>query len=199
MICLQNHDQIGNRAFGDRLNPAIDLAAFRAASALLLTAPATPLLFMGQEWAATTPFLYFTDHEEDLGKLVTEGRRQEFRHFLAFVDPEARERIPDPQAVSTFEASRLDWSEPERAPHASILRLYQALLPSAAGNPHSARTDAMMLKPSRSTMPLCCCCAARVVTKRSYLSWPACTGRPRFAWRMDPRSAFRPGRAWKSS
>lgn len=128
VICLQNHDQIGNRAFGDRLNPAIDLAAFRAASALLLTAPATPLLFMGQEWAATTPFLYFTDHEEDLGKLVTEGRRQEFRHFLAFVDPEARERIPDPQAVSTFEASRLDWSELERPPHASILRLYQALL-----------------------------------------------------------------------
>jgi maltooligosyltrehalose trehalohydrolase len=128
LICLQNHDQIGNRAFGDRLNRQVELPAFRAASALLLTAPETPLLFMGQEWAASPPFLYFTDHEEDLGKIVTEGRRREFRHFLAFVDPEAREQIPDPQAVSTFEASRLDWSEPEREPHASVLRLYRALL-----------------------------------------------------------------------
>lgn len=128
VFCLQNHDQIGNRAFGDRLHAQIDMPAYCAASTLLLTAPATPLLFMGQEWAATTPFLYFTDHEEDLGKLVTQGRRQEFRHFLAFVDPEARERIPDPQALSTFEASRLDWSESERPPHASILRLYRALL-----------------------------------------------------------------------
>ena len=83
---------------------------------------------MGQEWAASTPFLYFTDHDEDLGKIVTEGRRREFRHFLAFVDPEAREKIPDPQAVSTFEASRLDWSERDREPHASTLRLYRALL-----------------------------------------------------------------------
>ncbi len=83
---------------------------------------------MGQEWAATAPFLYFTDHEEDLGQLVTEGRRREFRHFLAFVDPVARERIPDPQAPSTFAASRLDWSERDREPHASSLRLYRALL-----------------------------------------------------------------------
>ncbi|SIO60301.1 maltooligosyl trehalose hydrolase [Singulisphaera sp. GP187] len=128
VFCLQNHDQIGNRAFGDRLSLSVDLAAYRAATALLLTAPAIPLLFMGQEWAATTPFLYFTDHEEDLGKLVTQGRRQEFRHFQEFVDPEARERIPDPQAASTFAASRLDWSEPERAPHAATLNLYRALL-----------------------------------------------------------------------
>jgi len=127
-ICLQNHDQVGNRAFGDRLHHQIDLAAYRAASALLLTAPQTPLLFMGQEWAAGAPFLYFTDHDEDLGKIVTEGRRREFRHFLAFVDPEAREKIPDPQAISTFETSRLDWSELGREPHASTLRLYRALL-----------------------------------------------------------------------
>ena len=127
-ICLQNHDQVGNRAFGDRLHHQVDLAAYRAATALLLTCPQTPLLFMGQEWAASAPFLYFTDHDEDLGKIVTEGRRREFRHFLAFVDPEAREKIPDPQAVSTFETSRLDWSELEREPHASTFRLYRALL-----------------------------------------------------------------------
>ena len=127
-ICLQNHDQVGNRAFGERLHHQVDLAAYRAATALLLTCPQTPLLFMGQEWAASAPFLYFTDHDEDLGKIVTEGRRREFRHFLAFVDPEAREKIPDPQAVSTFETSRLDWSELEREPHASTFRLYRALL-----------------------------------------------------------------------
>ena len=134
VICLQNHDQVGNRAFGDRLHHQIDGASYRAAVALLLTAPQTPLLFMGQEWAAKAPFLYFTDHDEDLGKVVTEGRRREFRHFLAFVDPAARETIPDPQAVSTFQASRLDWSEREAEPHASTLRLHRALL-------HARRTE----------------------------------------------------------
>jgi maltooligosyltrehalose trehalohydrolase len=128
VVCLQNHDQVGNRAFGERLHHQVDHAAYRAASALLLCAPQTPLLFMGQEWATTAPFLYFTDHEEDLGRLITEGRRREFRHFLAFVDPVARGRIPDPQAPSTFAASRLDWSERGREPHASFLRLYRALL-----------------------------------------------------------------------
>lgn len=83
---------------------------------------------VGQEWACSSPFLYFTDHSEDLGQLITEGRRREFRHFVAFVEPEAREMIPDPQAVLTFESSRLDWSERGREPHASTLRLYQALL-----------------------------------------------------------------------
>jgi maltooligosyltrehalose trehalohydrolase len=128
VVCLQNHDQVGNRAFGERLHHQIDPAAYRAATALLLCAPQTPLLFMGQEWAAGAPFLYFTDHDQDLGKIVTEGRRREFRHFLAFVDPGAREAIPDPQAPSTFEASKLDWSERGREPHASTLRLHRALL-----------------------------------------------------------------------
>jgi maltooligosyltrehalose trehalohydrolase len=128
VFCIQNHDQIGNRALGERLHHQIDLAAYRAASVLLLCAPATPLLFMGQEWAATTPFLYFTAHPEPLGKLVTEGRRSEFRHFSAFSDAAARQRIPDPQDVTTFVASRLDWSESTREPHASTLRLYRRLL-----------------------------------------------------------------------
>jgi maltooligosyltrehalose trehalohydrolase len=128
VVCLQNHDQVGNRAFGDRLHHVIDLPAFRAATALFLMLPQTPLLFMGQEWGASAPFQYFTDHDEDLGKIVTEGRRREFRHFLAFVDPAAREKIPDPQAVETFQASRLDWTETHREPHASLLRLHRALL-----------------------------------------------------------------------
>ncbi|MGH9140362.1 MAG: malto-oligosyltrehalose trehalohydrolase, partial [Vicinamibacterales bacterium] len=128
IICLQNHDQIGNRAQGERLHHQIESAAYRAASVLLLMAPETPLLFMGQEWAASTPFLYFTDHHSELGALVTEGRREEFRSFAAFSDPASRDAIPDPQADSTFEASRLRWHEREREPHASTLRLYVALL-----------------------------------------------------------------------
>jgi maltooligosyltrehalose trehalohydrolase len=128
VVCLQNHDQVGNRALGERLGHQIDLATFRAASVLLLCAPETPLLFMGQEWAAGTPFLFFTDHEPELGRLVTEGRRREFRTFAAFTDPVARQRIPDPQDPETFRSSRLDWSEPAREPHASVLRLHRALL-----------------------------------------------------------------------
>jgi maltooligosyltrehalose trehalohydrolase len=128
VFCLQNHDQIGNRAFGERLHHQIEPAAYRAASVLMLCAPATPLLFMGQEWAASSPFLYFTDHPEELGRLVTEGRRREFRHFRSFADPEAREAIPDPQGESTFARSRLDWDEIEAEPHASTLRLYRSLL-----------------------------------------------------------------------
>jgi len=83
---------------------------------------------MGQEWAATTPFLYFTDHPEELGKLVTEGRRNEFRDFSAFADAAARGRIPDPQDETTFHESRLDWSEVMHEPHASTFRLYKRLL-----------------------------------------------------------------------
>ncbi|MCL6501656.1 MAG: malto-oligosyltrehalose trehalohydrolase [Pirellulales bacterium] len=128
VVCLQNHDQVGNRALGERLHHQIDLAAWRAASALLMCLPQTPLLFMGQEWAATSPFLFFTDHDEELGRQVTAGRRREFRHFSAFADPEAQRRIPDPQAEATFRASQLDWDEIRREPHASIRRLYQTLL-----------------------------------------------------------------------
>jgi maltooligosyltrehalose trehalohydrolase len=128
VFCVQNHDQVGNRALGERLHHQIDAAAYRAALTLLLMAPETPLLFMGQEWAAGSPFLYFTDHEPDLGRKVTEGRREEFKAFAAFSSPELRLRIPDPQAESTFARSRLDWGEREREPSASVWRLHQALL-----------------------------------------------------------------------
>lgn len=127
VVCIQNHDQIGNRALGDRLHHTCDPAAYRASAALLLCVPETPMLFQGQEWAASAPFQFFTDHNEDLGRAVTEGRREEFRHFAAFADPEARDRIPDPQAESTFTTSKLDWSERDREPHASTLRLFRSL------------------------------------------------------------------------
>lgn len=128
VIGLQNHDQIGNRALGERLHHAVDLATWRALSVLLLMAPETPLLFMGQEWAASTPFLYFTDHEPGLGRRVSEGRRDEFRLFRAFGDPERRALIPDPQAPETFLRSTLEWSEIDRPPHAGIVALYRDLL-----------------------------------------------------------------------
>jgi maltooligosyltrehalose trehalohydrolase len=128
VFTIQNHDRIGNRAFGERLNHQVDLATYRAAGALLLASAATPLLFMGQEWAATAPFLFFTDHNEELGRRVKEGRRHEFRHYRAFADPALWEKVPDIQAESTFLACKLDWSERDREPHASTLRLYEALL-----------------------------------------------------------------------
>jgi maltooligosyltrehalose trehalohydrolase len=128
VFCLQNHDQVGNRAHGERLHHQVDRATWCAATTLLLCAPETPLLFMGQEWAASSPFLYFTDHPEPLGGLVTEGRREEFRGFASFRDPALRLRIPDPQAWGTFDASRLAWDERTREPHASVLRLYESLI-----------------------------------------------------------------------
>jgi 1,4-alpha-glucan branching enzyme len=79
--------------------------------AILLLAPAPPLLFMGEEWGATTPFLYFTDFHDELADAVREGRRREFERFPAFADPKARESIPDPNARDTFERSKLDWAE----------------------------------------------------------------------------------------
>jgi len=128
VFAIQNHDRIGNRAHGERLSQTVDLATYRAATALLLTLPQTPLLFMGQEWAATSPFLFFTDHHEELGRRVKEGRRREFKDYSAFADPAQLARIPDCQAEETFLSCKLDWSEPDREPHAGILRLYKAML-----------------------------------------------------------------------
>jgi maltooligosyltrehalose trehalohydrolase len=133
VFCIQNHDQVGNRAEGERLARLVDRDRYAAASALLLLAPETPLLFMGQEYAATTPFLYFTDHHPELGRLVTEGRREEFAGFAAFRDPERRARIPDPQAEATFLRSKLDPEERER--NGAMERLYRDLLALRSDDP----------------------------------------------------------------
>lgn len=105
VMCLQNHDQIGNRAMGERLTALAEPQALQAATALLLLTPFIPMLFMGEEWASKTPFLYFTDHNKELAELVRQGRRDEFKHFSAFQDEAKRARIPDPNAPSTFAAS----------------------------------------------------------------------------------------------
>jgi maltooligosyltrehalose trehalohydrolase len=123
VFCIQNHDQIGNRPGGERLNHQVTPALFRASSALLLFLPELPLIFMGQEWAASSPFLYFTDHKEDLGRLVTEGRERELARNPAFAG-----KGVDPQLASTFEASKLRWDERSTAPHAGVLQLYRDLL-----------------------------------------------------------------------
>ena len=106
VLFLQNHDQIGNRAFGERLHQLAHPDALKAATALLLLSPMIPLMFMGDECGAEQPFLFFTSHHGELAELVREGRRNEFAEFSAFADPQKRERIPDPNAPQTFEASR---------------------------------------------------------------------------------------------
>ncbi len=125
---LQNHDQIGNRAFGDRLTSLATPEALRAAVAILLLAPQPPLMFMGEEWGTRTPFPFFCDFTGELAAAVTEGRRREFARFERFRDPAARASIPDPCAESTFRAAKLDWSELAVTDHAAWLQLYRRLL-----------------------------------------------------------------------
>ncbi len=120
----QDHDQVGNRAKGERLSQLVALDRQRIAAAVVLLSPFVPMLFMGEEWAAATPFLYFTDHrDERLGHAVSEGRRREFERFgwpaSEFVDP---------QSPDAFARSRLDWSEPDREPHRAMLEWYRALI-----------------------------------------------------------------------
>jgi maltooligosyltrehalose trehalohydrolase len=128
IYCISNHDQVGNRACGERLPTIISPAAYRAASALLCLCPYTPLFFMGQEWSASSPFLFFTDHKEELGRKITFGRREEFRHFAAFRSPESLKSIPDPQCEETFLHSKLPWDELSLCEHAQTLALYTEVL-----------------------------------------------------------------------
>lgn len=125
---LQNHDQIGNRAFGERLSHLASPLAMEALTAVLLLAPQPPLLFMGEEFASAQPFLFFCDFGPELARLVTEGRRREFSRFARFADPAVRESIPDPNALATFETCVLDWSATAREPQRTTLELHRKLL-----------------------------------------------------------------------
>jgi maltooligosyltrehalose trehalohydrolase len=121
---LQNHDQVGNRALGDRIGATLSPARLKVGAALYLTAPFVPMVFQGEEWAASTPFQYFTSHEDrELGRLVRQGRRAEFAAFGWPADD-----VPDPQERSTFDRSRLDWEELPRPPHAEVLEWYRSLI-----------------------------------------------------------------------
>ncbi|GHF47656.1 maltooligosyltrehalose trehalohydrolase [Deinococcus metalli] len=143
VYCIQNHDQIGNRAVGDRLHhhPDVTPQEYRGAATLLMTLPMTPLLFQGQEWAADTPFLFFSDHHGELGRMVSEGRKKEFAYFSGF----AGASVPDPQAEDSFLASKLDWTELERGDHARTLALYRTLA-------HLRRDDPVLSQRSRTNL-----------------------------------------------
>lgn len=121
VCCIQNHDQVGNRALGERLSALVGPGLAKVGAALVLLSPFVPLLFQGEEWAAKTPFLYFTDHQEpELGRAVTEGRRREHA-----IGPGVE--APGPQDLTTFLHSKLDWSEPGREPHREVLQWYRQL------------------------------------------------------------------------
>ena len=120
----QTHDQVGNRARGERLCQLVNPARAKLAAALVLTSPFVPMLFQGEEGGASTPFQYFADHEEpDLAKAIREGRRREFAAFGW-----KPEDVPDPQASETFERSKLNWAELGTAPHAEMLNWHRQLM-----------------------------------------------------------------------
>jgi maltooligosyltrehalose trehalohydrolase len=122
--CLQNHDQIGNRAVGERTAALLGTGRLKVAAALVLTAPFVPMLFQGEEWGASTPWQYFTDHPDpELGRAVSEGRRREFAAFGW--DPES---VPDPQDPETWRRSVLDWGELGKPEHASVLDWHRTLV-----------------------------------------------------------------------
>jgi maltooligosyltrehalose trehalohydrolase len=124
----QNHDQIGNRALGERLSKLVSPEKLRQAMALVLLNPHIPMLFMGEEAAVETPFLFFADWTGEAAELTREGRRKEFSHFKAFSTPEMRARIPDPCDEKTFQASKLDWSSIDRSPSCASFRALTAQL-----------------------------------------------------------------------
>ncbi|MEO8249816.1 MAG: DUF3459 domain-containing protein, partial [Burkholderiales bacterium] len=178
----QTHDQVGNRAFGDRIAAqAAEVGhqdALRAAIACVLLAPAPPMLFMGEEWAASTPFLYFCAFGGDLAKAVTDGRRSEFGRFKRFSDPAVRDRIPDPNAEQTFLDSKLIWSERSQEPHAAWLALYTELL--------KARRESLMpLLPGAKSGKYS---VSAEGTLR--IEWPLANGR---RWHMLAQLADKPG------
>jgi malto-oligosyltrehalose trehalohydrolase len=125
---IQNHDQVGNRAFGERVTHLAEQQALRVAVTIIVLAPSPPLLFMGEEFNCLEPFLFFCDFGPDLARSVTEGRRREFARFPEFQDPSARGRIPDPNNVSTFQRSKLNWDCLSRSSHETWLAYYRGLL-----------------------------------------------------------------------
>ena len=140
---IQNHDQIGNRAVGDRIGHALSLSKLEIAAALVLTSPFVPLLFQGEEWAASSPFQYFTDHRDaDLADAVSRGRRREFSSFGW-----QPEDVPDPQAPETFRCSKLDWEEQQRNGHRELLQWYRQLIRLRAQCPDLRHPD-----PSRTSV-----------------------------------------------
>ncbi len=121
---IQNHDQVGNRAVGERVHENVGLERAKVAAAIVMTSPFVPMIFQGEEWAASTPFQYFADHDDpELARLVSEGRKNEFKAFGWL--PES---IPDPEKRDTYLRSKLNWEETGQSPHAEMRRWYQDLI-----------------------------------------------------------------------
>ena len=120
---IQNHDQVGNRALGDRLQETTGFDRAKIAAAFVLTGPFIPMLFQGDEWAASSPFQYFADHDEEMARLVSKGRKREFETFGW-----SPESIPDPEAIETFLRSKLKWDEATEGEHAEMLDWYRRLI-----------------------------------------------------------------------
>ncbi|HTV78867.1 MAG TPA: malto-oligosyltrehalose trehalohydrolase [Steroidobacteraceae bacterium] len=145
VVSAQNHDQIGNRAQGERLSMLLNDMQLKAVAALTILSPFVPMLFQGEEWGARTPFLYFTDHQDrELGKLVAQGRRKEFESFGWQTE------VPDPQAASTFERSRLNWEELAQSGHQDLLDWYRRLIVLRASTirPPSGAAEVVYEEPS---------------------------------------------------
>ena len=128
VFCISNHDQVGNRPLGDRLSEVISPEQYRALSVMICLVPYTPMLFMGQEWAASSPFPFFSDHPGEVGATIAQNRLKEFAQVGAVYTPDILARIPDPQAETTFLSAKLDWAERERGRHAQVLALYRECL-----------------------------------------------------------------------
>jgi malto-oligosyltrehalose trehalohydrolase len=122
---IQNHDQIGNRAFGDRIGGIAKPEGVRAIASVYLLLPQIPMLFMGEEWSASQPFPFFCDFSGDLAEAVRKGRREEFAKFPEFQDPATREKIPDPEADDTFQSAKLDWGEINSESHRDWIAWYR--------------------------------------------------------------------------
>jgi maltooligosyltrehalose trehalohydrolase len=142
VVCSQNHDQVGNRALGDRPGVVLTDGQLAIESALVLTSPFTPMLFMGQEWGARTPFQFFTSFSDEfMGEAVREGRAREFGSHGWEVVYGGHVEVPDPQAITTFVASRLDWAEPDQPRHARMLAFHRDLIALRATTPEIASGD----------------------------------------------------------
>ncbi|HJU06706.1 MAG TPA: malto-oligosyltrehalose trehalohydrolase [Nitrospiraceae bacterium] len=136
---IQNHDQVANNVHGARIHAMTDPARYRALAAMMLLAPETPMLFMGQEFGASTPFLFFADHTRDLAKEVHQGRKKFLSQFPSYGSPEAEDHIDDPSLDSTFERSKIDFTERQR--HADMYRFHQDLLRLRRDDPVIASQD----------------------------------------------------------
>ena len=139
VVCAQNHDQVGNRAQGERLSMLLTMPQLKAAAALTILSPFVPLLFQGEEWGAQTPFLYFTDHQDhELGRRVAEGRSKEFSSFSW------QGTVPNPQDIETFMRSKLNWAELAEPLHAELADWYRALIRLRRAKPVVTRESAAM-------------------------------------------------------